>query len=157
MDGIKERIKLAISNESINAFAKRCGLRESTIRNLLKGTTPGVDKVVLIADTAGVSLEWLITGRGTMQAGHGLTASAAESAPAPVDEEIMEEVIAAGLEWTESWSARRKYSLTARDKAHIILSLYRLRRGEREEGEPLDRERLRDQVQQDMEGLSALI
>ena len=47
-----------------SAFARKCGLGEASIRQYLNGGTPGIDKAEAIAHANGVSLEWLITGRG---------------------------------------------------------------------------------------------
>jgi transcriptional regulator with XRE-family HTH domain len=66
--GFGERLKLAIGDEAINAFAKKAGVGESLIRNYIKrGTTPGLDKVIVLAETANVSLDWLILGKGEMR------------------------------------------------------------------------------------------
>lgn len=67
-DGFSERLKIAIGSESTNAFAKRCELRESTIRGYLSGSMPSVDKAVALAQAANVNLEWLATGEGSMRA-----------------------------------------------------------------------------------------
>ncbi len=40
---------------------------EATIRSYLEGKKPVYDKLARIADAAGVSLEWLATGRGPMR------------------------------------------------------------------------------------------
>jgi transcriptional regulator with XRE-family HTH domain len=66
--GFSERLELAIGSESINSFAKKAGLGESLIRNYIKkGTTPGLDKVIAIAEAAEVSLDWLVLGKGSMR------------------------------------------------------------------------------------------
>lgn len=58
------RIREAIGDESVNAFAKRCELPEATLRGYLKGKYPTADKALRIAETSGVTVEWLIAGRG---------------------------------------------------------------------------------------------
>ncbi|MDN3519557.1 hypothetical protein QWY84_18265 [Aquisalimonas lutea] len=47
----------------MHSFANACGLSDSLIRKYLAGSLPGLDKVVVIAREAGVSVEWLATGR----------------------------------------------------------------------------------------------
>lgn len=58
------RVKEAIGDESARNFALRAGIKPSTLRSIMSGTRPVIDNLVAIADTAGVSLEWLATGRG---------------------------------------------------------------------------------------------
>ncbi|EMO4249217.1 helix-turn-helix domain-containing protein [Citrobacter freundii] len=58
-----ERLKEAIGGESNLSFAKKCGLSETVIRNYLAGKSyPGIDKLPAIAEAAGTSIEWLVTG-----------------------------------------------------------------------------------------------
>lgn len=65
MNDFKNRLKLAIEGESVNSFAKRCKVRESLLRKYLSGPTlPGMDKLVAIARTANVNIDWLATGEG---------------------------------------------------------------------------------------------
>lgn len=45
-------------------FAKKCGVPQNSIRQYLNGSVPGIDKAAAIAEANGVSLEWLITGKG---------------------------------------------------------------------------------------------
>jgi phage repressor protein C with HTH and peptisase S24 domain len=61
---LADRLRLAMGSESVNAFAKRSGLGESLLRSYLAGSAPGLDKAARIAKAAGVSLEWLATGKG---------------------------------------------------------------------------------------------
>lgn len=51
--------------ESQNAFARRCGIGETTLRKYLDGAQPSTDRLVAMADMAGVSIEWLAAGRGS--------------------------------------------------------------------------------------------
>ena len=68
-DSFGSRLKLAIGDESTNKFAKKCGIKESSIRGYFSGSTPGLDKVVAIAAASGVSISWLATGEGEMRPG----------------------------------------------------------------------------------------
>jgi phage repressor protein C with HTH and peptisase S24 domain len=58
-----------IAEPNVSAFAKKAGIGESSMRQYIDGSTPGLAKAVAIADAAGVSLEWLATGRGAPTAG----------------------------------------------------------------------------------------
>jgi transcriptional regulator with XRE-family HTH domain len=57
------RLKLIIGSESISAFARRCGIGESLLRKYLNGSLPNSHNLVLIADAAGVTVDWLASGR----------------------------------------------------------------------------------------------
>ena len=59
------RLKSIIRDESIVSFSKRCGMPESTIRSYLaRGKTPNMDHLVSISAAAGVTVDWLATGKG---------------------------------------------------------------------------------------------
>ncbi|WPZ34918.1 helix-turn-helix domain-containing protein [Thalassobaculum sp. OXR-137] len=61
------RLAIAIGDESVSSFSRRCEIGEASIRQYLKGSAPSIDKAAAIADAAGVSIEWLATGRGEMR------------------------------------------------------------------------------------------
>jgi len=63
MDDLSKRIREAIGDLPLTEFAGRCGVRESTLRNILNGATPRADNLEAIAKTAGVTTDWLLTGR----------------------------------------------------------------------------------------------
>jgi transcriptional regulator with XRE-family HTH domain len=60
----KERLhSLMLKNESIRAFASRCGLSDSTIRHYFAETSePTLGKIEMIAKTCNVSVGWLAAG-----------------------------------------------------------------------------------------------
>lgn len=58
------RLQDIMGDIPILTFAKKCGVPQNSIRQYLSGSVPGIDKAVAIADANGVSLEWLITGKG---------------------------------------------------------------------------------------------
>lgn len=63
-DQLSDRVRLLIGVSSMRSFAQSAGIRPSTLQSILKGTRPTVDNLVAIADAAGVSVDWLATGRG---------------------------------------------------------------------------------------------
>lgn len=92
MLGFAQRLRDAIGDEPVSAFARRCRLPESNIRSYIDGLkTPRLDKVMKIAHAARVSVDWLATGQGIREASQlraaeralrgDLTASAALSGP----------------------------------------------------------------------------
>lgn len=117
--GFGQRLKDAIGDESVNAFAKRCEIGESSIRNYLNDKFPGADTALKIADTANVSLEWLIAGRGdkmksqpTQQQSHSFAlAKIDEAAVSATLDEIEQLLHAATVLPPEGELARRKHEL----------------------------------------------
>lgn len=61
------RLRQVIGVEHVAAFARLCGLPEATLRSYLNGRKPVFDKLAKIAAAAGVTLDWLATGRGPMR------------------------------------------------------------------------------------------
>jgi transcriptional regulator with XRE-family HTH domain len=57
------RLTLIIGSESVSAFARRCGIGESLLRKYLNGSLPNAHNLVLMADAAGVTVDWLASGR----------------------------------------------------------------------------------------------
>jgi len=64
IDRLKQLI--ATSSKSDAAFARECGIANSTIASWFSGTSPSMVALSRIAESKGVSLDWLITGRGEM-------------------------------------------------------------------------------------------
>ena len=59
------RLREVIGKDSVHKFSKKCGLGESMLRKYLSGdSVPGADKLIRIAGTAAVELQWLATGEG---------------------------------------------------------------------------------------------
>lgn len=82
-----DRLRRAISGESVHAFSRRAGIADSTLRNYLAGSMPGVDKLLVLAEAADVTLDWLAAGRGPMRAagfGSSLPAEALAGGMVPV-------------------------------------------------------------------------
>ena len=115
-DGLKtfaSRLKQAIGGEAVYAFGRRAGLSDTSLRSYLKGAAvPGIDKAIAMAETAGVGLQWLVTGEGDMRAGDaeetdfvGIPFVDAEVSAGPgilVREENLREVMAFDRQWLRS-------------------------------------------------------
>ncbi|WP_043062131.1 XRE family transcriptional regulator [Brucella anthropi] len=74
-----ERLGQVVDGESVHAFSKRAGISDSTFRQYLNGTMPGLDKLIQIADAGGVTLDWLATGKGPKQTGEALPVNSGPS------------------------------------------------------------------------------
>lgn len=64
-DAFTHRVLEVIGEEDRHSFARRSGVGESTLRNIIKsGAWPRTDNLIAIADAANVNIEWLAAGRG---------------------------------------------------------------------------------------------
>lgn len=62
----EKRLLEALAGQSVNSFAKKSGIGYATLTQYLSGkSSPGLEKLIAISETAGVSLLWLATGQGT--------------------------------------------------------------------------------------------
>ena len=59
---VAARIRSLMASQSTAAFARKCGLGESLLRQYLAGSMPGADKAAQIARANGVTLDWLVLG-----------------------------------------------------------------------------------------------
>ncbi len=65
MSDFSERLKSCIGKRENTSFARKCGVSEGTIRSLVQGqSAPRLDTLLAISNVAGVTVEWLATGRG---------------------------------------------------------------------------------------------
>ncbi len=61
-----KRLAETIGSESVRAFSRACGLSDKTLRDYLSGKTyPTLDRLALIADASGRTVNWLATGDRT--------------------------------------------------------------------------------------------
>lgn len=112
-EDFKVRLKFAIGGESINSFAKKCGVRESLLRKYLTSPTlPGMNKLIAVARTANVNIEWLATGDGQKR----------KSDQERFDLELIALIIG-GLDYHETSLAEK---LNTTEKTIIILYIYNL-------------------------------
>lgn len=64
-----ERLKHAFEGATMAVVAKRLGIPHATVRNYYNGRLPAPEVLIKIASSTGVSLNWLLLGRGEMFAG----------------------------------------------------------------------------------------
>lgn len=114
------RIAITVGGMSGLAFAKKCGFSDSLLRKYLEGSIPGADKLVLIADAGGVSVEWLATGRGPMRVGEEAAAPAsAPAARAGIDRDLLAAVYKGVAEVYRAENARISADPLADEVARI--------------------------------------
>lgn len=61
-----DRLKQAFDNATMAEIARRIDVPHATIRNYFQGRMPAPDVLIKIADKTGVSLTWLLAGKGPM-------------------------------------------------------------------------------------------
>ncbi len=95
------RLKAIIGEESVSSFARRCGMAESVLRTYLRdGRMPPLDRALAIAAAAGVSVDWLATGRGaraSAQLTAAYTATPGASAAAEADAPVLNAAVLEGI------------------------------------------------------------
>lgn len=62
-DSLQTRFIEVLNGESVSSFSRRCGVGESTLRNILNGALPRTDYLIAIANAGAVTVDWLATGR----------------------------------------------------------------------------------------------
>ena len=105
-DALAARLRVLIGQKSVSSFSRRCGIAESVLRTYLNDhRMPPLDKALAIAVAAGVTVDWLATGRGAraaaqVQAPYGATADPAGTAapPSPIDATVLGSILKEVLE-----------------------------------------------------------
>jgi transcriptional regulator with XRE-family HTH domain len=67
--GINERLRELVriyGDDAPAVFASKIGLAQSTFHNYYQGRDPSLGTLTMIANTFGINLHWLLTGRGEM-------------------------------------------------------------------------------------------
>lgn len=64
-----ERLNRTFEGATMAVVAKRLGIPHATVRNYYHGRLPAPEVLIKIAATTGVSLNWLLLGRGEMFSG----------------------------------------------------------------------------------------
>ena len=66
---LAERIASVRGNRSQRQFARDLGVFQQNVNRYESGTTPHTDFLITLAVKEGVSLDWLLLGRGKMKRG----------------------------------------------------------------------------------------
>lgn len=117
------RLRALIGRQSVLSFSRACGVTESVLRSYLHdGRMPSLDRALAIAGAAGVSVDWLASGRGpramaevraAYPIGGGDASAADEAARPPLDAALLQSVLkAVCTELGSSGSPERIAALT---------------------------------------------
>ena len=101
----------------LRAWAHAAGIPESSIFSYSSGVlkNPAMDRASLLADTAGVSLDWLATGRGTMWA---------KDYPSLPKNALNVQRLQDSIESIDQYCQQRRIDLGSEEKAQVISFLY---------------------------------
>jgi len=134
-DSFRERLREAIGSQSVNAFAKKCGLSESVVRGYLRGPgLPSLDRAQALAAGAGVSLDWLASGNPQN--------STQVPTAHPQGSAIILEALQDAIGLVEEWLKTNRREMDPAKKADVIAKLYQLFLEDISEGQkPLDKRR----------------
>jgi transcriptional regulator with XRE-family HTH domain len=119
--GFKERLREAIADRPLVAFARQCGFSDSLLGAYLRGEkSPGMERAAVIAEAGGVTLDWLATGREPKTRAE---LRAAVAAPADALDQARLQLAIATVE--EGLAAVRRV-MTPDKKAELVLAVYDL-------------------------------
>lgn len=146
-DAFVSRLKVVIGEESVSSFSRKCGVGESTLRNVLTGAFPRADILVAIANAGAVTVDWLATGRlpknrsdvrdasteafSAIQR-HILTSGGKEQMPAEVDSDLLADAIAAMDEALAAYKGSVSRAKKARSIANLYLAFSKATKADRE-------------------------
>lgn len=68
-DEFRSRLLKVFNNASMAEVARQVKVPHATVRNYFQGRLPATEVLMKIADETGVSINWLLLGRGEMYAG----------------------------------------------------------------------------------------
>ena len=64
-NNVGDRIKEAIGDEPVKAFARRSGVPDTSLRNYISNEKkPGLDALTAISEASGITVDWLAKGKG---------------------------------------------------------------------------------------------
>lgn len=125
MTNFSDRLWESIGDESVLSFAKRAGVSEGVVRKYVKGgAEPTVSRLIAMADAAGVSINWLATGRGSKNE---------DIANKAFKSDIDINSLSKAIELLDEALLVTSKSMNPKKKAELISALYELEVSEHEE------------------------
>ena len=133
--GFSKRLREAMRGRSIREFASKASMSAGTLHNYLNDESlPTLDKLISLANTASVSLNWLATGSGPVSIDHVI--SEVGDAATKIDIKVLTEA----LECIELAINELGVSMTPEKKSSVTASLYDLFSEQRDQ--PVNREKV---------------
>ena len=129
--GFSQRLREAMQGRSIREFASSASMSAGTLHNYLNDESlPTLDKLIALANTSDVSLNWLATGRGPRQRSMtsdeyaGGSAFISSSASGSRSQGLNVALLKAVLECLEQTEERMQKNLSAQKKSSVAVSIY---------------------------------
>ncbi|HBC3397754.1 TPA: hypothetical protein KDX89_004570 [Vibrio parahaemolyticus] len=120
----KERLKFIIGDRSVRSFSRDCGLAEKTLRNYMAGKQyPTLDRLDLIANASGKTIEWLVTGQDSSdikKEGSTERRENADQESIPIDRELLQ----TSIEAIELLCEKKRLRMSPEKKAKVIALVY---------------------------------
>lgn len=136
-NGFSTRLREAMSGRSIREFASSAHMSAGTLHNYLNDESlPTLDKLISLANTANVSLNWLATGRGPVS----FDESSTDPSKGCGADQLSVEVLKEAIECIEQAIRELNVSMSPAKKSLVTASLYDLFREQRDE--PVNREKV---------------
>ena len=108
------RLKSLVGNEQPFSWAARVGISKGAFHRIWnEGTIPGPDHLVRIQEVTGISIDWLLTGKGEMRRGD-------RGEPSEVDQERMIQAV----ETVETALLETGRTMTTRKKGEMVAAVY---------------------------------
>lgn len=135
--GFSKRLREAMAGRSIREFASSASMSAGTLHNYLNDESlPTLDKLISLANTAGISLNWLATGRGAASIGD----ASKESLSGETTDRLDITVLTEALECIEQAIHELGISMSPEKKSSVTASIYDLFREQRDQ--PVNREKV---------------
>jgi len=119
-----------MQGRSIREFASSASMSAGTLHNYLNDESlPTLDKLIALANTGNVSINWLATGRGPMHKSHfdaAVSGGAVPSAQTGNGGNLNPTLLVAVLECLDLTIDRLKIPMSAVKKAGVAVSIYDL-------------------------------
>ncbi len=127
--GFSHRLREAMQGRSIREFASSATMSAGTLHNYLNDESlPTLDKLISLANTANVSLNWLATGRGPVHLEHQvskLQEPGSEQATA-TEKRLDVALLTAILECLEKTIVDLNIEMSPEKKSSVTVSIYDL-------------------------------
>lgn len=126
--GLIDRLRELIGDQSIRTFARIIGVSPSTLQSVLGGTRPSVDFLIGVATSCDVSIDWLCGIEGARRQHGG---------------QVNQRYLEAALEIIEEWLETEDRTMSPKKKANVVTQIYQFIMDDAVEGHaPLDRSRV---------------
>lgn len=137
MKDIIKRLRLLVAETSggnAREFARKCDIPYGTLQGYFHKRLPHAEHLIRMADSVGVNINWLLTGRGEMFDVESAGSSALSQSEFELDMEVLHRI----LKWVDEWLDSQNKTLSSDKKARFVALAYKYFTTPREDGEGRD-------------------